>query len=774
MHNNRLPVLQLLGFICFSQCVLAQGTLADYERAATFQHAERLVTGVSLIPHWIEHGARFWYVSHDGSGKTYVMVDPQRGRKQPVFDHTRLAAALSQATGKAYSASGLPFDDFEYRGERKEIAFTLNGSGWKCAIERYECIATSGGDGARVGEALSPDRHWAVFLRDHNLWVRNTQDDSVRALTLDGTADFEYGTQDGASTSLVTQEMLGVPFTPKVYFSPDSSKLISYRIDARDVKQLHLIETVTGSRPRLRTYRYPMAGDQSAASVQMVLCDLQSGRSRPLDGAVFTRLNEFEIPVSWDETGRHVAFIAEERGFKSVRLQVVDVRTGLVQTLLKESSATYIDRNVQTRLLRDGATALWLSEQSGWNQLYLSRRGSMMPITRGEWVVREIIHVDEKQAEIYFVANGREAAEDPYYRHLYRVKFDGSRLQNLTPEPADHDINFSPAGHCFTDTYSRIDTVPVSVLRTVDGRVALRLQNADVSKLAAAGWRPPTPFKVKAHDGSVDLYGVIFRPSNFDPSRSYPVLDAIYGGPQVIRTPKALSEVTRWRNEQALAELGFVVITLDGRGTALRSRAFREISYHNLGNDAGLEDHIDAVKQLAARYPYLDIARVGIYGHSGGGYAAVRALLRFPEFYRVAVASSGDYEKRSYWAEWGERFEGFPVDQKEYAAQADAPLAANLQGKLLLAYGTLDDNVHPDNTLQLVDALIAANKDFDLLVLPNRNHGFRKLGSGESPGQEMDPYFLRRRWDYFVEHLLKVTPPREFRLRAGRELPVDP
>ncbi len=384
----------------------------------------------------------------------------------------------------------------------------------------------------------------------------------------------------------------------------------------------------------------------------------------------------------------------------------------------------------------------------------------MNQITHGEWAVLDLLHVDEKHGYLYFTAGGKEAGQDPYYPHLYRVKLDGTHLRHLTPEPSNHDIAFSPTGRFFIDTYSRIDTAPVSVLRAADGRLIRELQRADIAPLRAAGWRPPEPFKVKARDGHTDIYGVIFRPSNFDPGERYPVLDAIYPGPQVIRTPKAFGVQ---ESDQALAELGFIVVTIDGMGTPSRSRAFRELSYNNMGDAGGLEDHIAGLKQLAARYPYLDLTRVGIYGNSGGGYASARALLKFPDFYKVAVAAAGNHDQRSYWAEWGERFHGYPVGEN-FLSQANAPLAANLKGRLLLVHGSLDDNVHPSNTLQLVDALIAANRDFDLLILPNRNHGLVDLGKGKAASRRSDPYFLRRRWDYFVEHLLGIAPPKEFDL----------
>ncbi|MBS0421402.1 MAG: DPP IV N-terminal domain-containing protein [Proteobacteria bacterium] len=688
----------------------AQGTLADYQRAAVFQNARSLVSGTSLTPHWIGASDEFWFESTVHGTKAFVRVDPATNTMRSTFDQAPMAA------------------------------------------------------GAREGEVLSPDGRWAVFIREHNLWVRDTRSDAQTALTSDGAQDFDYGSDAGFSASVVSDRLLAAPLAPEVYFSPDSQQFLSYRIDARGVRDLALVETVPGASPRLHTYHAPLAGDETVATAQMILFDLAKRTQLPLQYHPIKRIRSSELPVCWNRTSTMVCFLEEERGFKTVRLLAADARTGEVRTLVEEHSATYVKRDSLARLVGDGHDLVWTSERDGWNHLYRidTRTGAVLnQITQGDWVVRDIHFVDDKRGYIYFTAGGKEPGRDPYYRHLYRVKLNGARLERLTPEDADHEIEFSPTGRYFTDTYSRIDAAPVSVLRAADGRLIRVLQRADIGPLLATGWKAPEPFKVKARDGRTDLYGAIFRPSNFDPARRYPVVDAIYPGPQHIRTPKSF-DVKGWENDQALAELGFVVVTIDGLGTPERSRAFHTVSYGKLGDAGGLEDHIAGLRQLAARYPYLDLSRVGIYGHSGGGYASARALLKFPEFYKVAVSSAGDHDLRSYWVEWGERFQGYPVDES-FESQANAPLAANLQGKLLLAYGDLDDNVHPSNTLQLVDALIAANKNFDLLVLPNRDHQLINLGKGPEAQRRMDPYFLRRRWDYFVKYLLGVEPP-EFKL----------
>jgi dipeptidyl aminopeptidase/acylaminoacyl peptidase len=354
---------------------------------------------------------------------------------------------------------------------------------------------------------------------------------------------------------------------------------------------------------------------------------------------------------------------------------------------------------------------------------------------------------------VYFNASGRETGEDPYLRHLYRVNLDGSDLQLLTPEAADHEISFANSGRYFIDSYSRADLPTVSLLRSADGNVIRELARADVTKLAASGWKPPEPFRATAADGVTEICGLMFRPANFDPGKKYPVLDAIYPGPQTIKTPKNFP-ATLAGDGQDMAQLGFVVVTVDGRGTPFRSKAFHDFSYGKLGTAGGLEDHIAALRQLAKVHAYMDLDRVGIYGHSGGGYATVRAMLTYPEFYKVGVASAGNHDMRGYLARWGEKYIG-PVNGDNYLEAANPVLAANLKGKLLLAWGDMDDNVPPSLSMQLVSALIKANKTFDMLVLPNRNHSFFN-----------DPYFIRRRWDYLVEHLAGAMPP-EYKLRTS-------
>jgi dipeptidyl aminopeptidase/acylaminoacyl peptidase len=411
-----------------------------------------------------------------------------------------------------------------------------------------------------------------------------------------------------------------------------------------------------------------------------------------------------------------------------------------------------------TRTLNGGREIVWSSERDGWNHFYLydAETGALKNrITSGEWAVRAINAIDEKARVLYFSAGGREPGRDPYLRHLYKVGLDGTGLTLLTPEDADHNVTFSPDGAFFVDEYSRADVPTVSVLRRAqDGGVVKELERADVSRLQAIGWKAPEPFKAKAADGKTDLYGLIWRPTNFDPNRKYPVIENIYTGPHGAFVPKTFAAYRH--QQQAIAELGFITVFVDGRGTAFRSKAFRDVSYRNLGQGAGGDDHIAVMKQMAAKYPFMDLARVGVWGHSAGGYDSTHAILAHPEFYKVAVSSAGCHDNRMDKAIWNEQWMGWPVD-KHYEEQSNYTLAKNLQGRLFLAHGDVDENVPMPATIKLVDALVAANKSFDLLIMPNRPHSFGN-----------DPYFVRRRWDYFVKNLLGVEPPVNFQIGSAR------
>jgi dipeptidyl-peptidase 4 len=787
-------LLAITSFL-FGQRETGISTRVDYARAEQFLgwNLSKLTFNLDPHPVWAANGDLFWYLSVSRQGKQFLLVDPSKNIEQPAFDHARLAASLSSAVGKSYEAAKLPFDEFAFAEEGREIRFDVGENEWNCELATYRClrvgIAIPSARTAKVsanrewypnmgsqGQEISPDQRWSAFIRDHNLWVREigVSPHEVQ-LTTDGQQHNAYGVEPDASTTAVT-DRIRFPESPRIcaLWSPDSSKLVTYKLDESKMKDSYLIQSVspgaTGvGRPILHTFRFPYPEDKEVATARYVIFDRQTNKKIDTDLPAeevtnYSALGEGR--VWWSQDARTVYAILTLRGALSMALYAIDADTGKARQLLEERDKSELEvapGNFQppaVRVIENGKRVIWFSEKDGWGHLYLydSATGSQInQITRGSWTVRSVEYVDEQNGTIYFTASGREPGEDPYLRHLYKGRVDGSGVQLMTPEDADHEISFSPSGKYFVDTYSRVDTVPRCVLRSVDGAVVREIGKADISDLLAAGWKFPQPFRAKAADGTTDVYGVIFRPSRFDPRRKYPVIDSIYPGPQVIRSPKTMPD-TLDGSALALAELGFVVVTVDGRGTPARSRAFHDFSYGHLGDAGGLEDHVSALKELAGRYPYLDITRMGIYGHSGGGFATVRAMLAYPEFYKVGVSSAGDHDLRGYIADWAERYEG-EFEDKHYQEASNSVLALNspLKGKLLLAWGDMDDNVPPASSLQLIDSLIKANSDFDMLLLPNNNHFLSAV----------NPYFIRRRWDYFVRNLLDKEPPREYELKTA-------
>jgi dipeptidyl aminopeptidase/acylaminoacyl peptidase len=582
-------------------------------------------------------------------------------------------------------------------------------------------------------------------------------------LTEDGEEDWDYATPL-ASPVLMMEQRTSRPTQPAaVFWSPDSKHLLTDRLDSRRAGRLTMVQHAPPdrARPRAYTYVYPQAGDSVLPTAAPILFEVGSWRRTPVHMPALG-LQYYGGPgFRWTEDGSRATVVVPDRGYTRVEVREIDPATGDVRVLLEEEGEPLVDTSMGYLLERldGGRRLLWGSERDGWMHLYLidSRTGDVVrQLTRGPWVVRDIERVDEDAGVVYFTASGREPGRDPYLRHLYRVGLDGRGLRLLTPEPADHQVELSPSGRYFVDTYSRPDLAPVSVLRRAsDGRVVRELERADVGALLATGWKWPEPFRAKARDGRTDVYGLLWLPSTFDPGRRYPVVEQIYTGPQGYFVPKSFMQALR-NSTQSIAELGFAVVMVDGLGTAGRGREFHSYSFRNLA-DAGLEDHIAALRQLAGSHPYLDLSRVGVYGHSAGGHDAARAILAHPEFYRVAVASAGSHDSRVDKAWWNTQWMGWPVGEA-YADQANSTLAANLRGKLLLAHGDTDENVPVSTTLQLADALIRANQDFDLLIVPNTTHG----------GLAGSPYFTRRRWDYFVRNLLGVTPPEEYEIGAER------
>lgn len=727
---------------------------------------------MSVEPHWIENSDCFWYKNETRDGKEFIFVDPSLNLKKPAFDHLRLAASLSLTLGKAFHHQKLPFEKFEFIKEMTAIAFEIEKERWVCDLKSYVLRKEEELKKPAEDELPSPDGKWAAFVKEHNLFVRPLPEGEAIQLTEDGEPYYDYGDRTEGNTSFISDRLSGKKLPPVAAWSPDSKKLITHKLDERKVKELYLLQSVPrdgSARPLLHAYKYPMPGDENLPLVELVIFDIEK-RSRIAVNYEKEQVT-FRTPLEdkyvwWSKDSQRIYYIYTERAEKALRLVEIDASTGEAREVLREEGKTHVEVSLllsnppNVRDVGRGEELIWFSQRDGWAHLYLYdlKEGKLKNrITEGPWVVFEILHVDETNRYVYFVGMGREEGRDPYYRHLYRVRLDGSKLELLTPEDADHHLVFSPSGKFFLDTYSRLDKPPLSVLRSAQGKIIRILEEADMGLLFEMGWKYPERFKAKAEDGTTDIYGMIVFPTKFDPQKKYPLIDAIYPGPQIIRTPISLNPfLLDWLWEpQALAELGFVVVTIDGRGTPFRSKAFHDFAYQNFKDGGALQDHVAVLRQLSSTRPYIDLERVGIYGHSGGGFASARAILLYPDFYKVAVSSAGNHDQRGYNAGWGEKYLGL-LEGGNYDDQINARLAPNLKGKLLLACGDMDDNVHPALTLQLVDALIKANKDFDLLVLPNANHGF----------DSALPYFTRKKWDYFVRNLLGEEPPQGYRIKG--------
>jgi dipeptidyl aminopeptidase/acylaminoacyl peptidase len=749
-------------------------TATDYALAERFMgyNTNPLVFGAGVRPAWLK-GDRFWYRSTSQRGVEFVLVDAVRGTRAPAFDHERLAVALTAGAGLVYVATHLPFQTFDFSEDGRSISFDLNGRRWTCDLLANECNAepgapvapaARGGRGGRGGasnESLSPDKKRSVFIRDNNLWARDGATRKETQLTKDGVKDFGYATDNaGWSTS----------DRPVVLWSPDSKKIATYQQDQRGVGEMYLVDTKVGH-PTLRAWKYPLPGDDVVTTIQRVIIDVDDPHvtrlQMPPDQHRSTLCDDVACrggepeDVQWSPDASRLAFVSTSRDHKLEQLRIADAATGAVRDVLEETVSTFFESGngrVNWRYLPGSNEIIWFSERDNWGQLYLYdlETGKLKnQITTGEGNVTQLLRVDEKKRLLYFLAVGKEKGCDPYFAHLYRIGFDGRNLELLTPEDANHDVSFSQSGGFFVDSYSRPDVPPVAVLRDAAGKLILALEKADISRLLSTGWKPPEPFTVKARDGQTDLYGLMYKPSRFDPNRKYPIINHIYPGPQTGSVGSRNFSAARG-DAQALAELGFVVVEIDGMGTPWRSKKFHEAYYGDMGDNT-LPDQVAGMQQLARRYPWIDLDRAGIYGHSGGGYAAASAMFRYPDFFKVGISEAGNHDNREYEDDWAEKWQGLlqhnPGGTSNYDNQANQNLARNLKGHLLLAHGTMDNNVPPYNTLLVVNELIKANKDFDLLLLPNRSHGF---------GNE--PYMVRRRWDYFVRYLLGAEPPQGYEL----------
>ncbi len=700
-------------------------TTADYDRASAqlAPSLTGLVVGGAVSATWLPDD-RFWYRTAGPGAGEVVLIDPAK-KTRVVCDAAR-SNCPGVPAGTDSSAGG--------RGGR------------------------GGGGGGRGGNTVvSPDGKRAAFIRDWNLWVRDVASGKETRLTTDGETNFGYATDNAGWAS---------SDRPMLLWSPDSKKIATSQQDERKVGDMFIVETKVGH-PVMKGWKYPLPGDSVVAMLSRVIIDADAGTvvrlQMPPDfhrGTIGDNITMADY--NWSPDGATLAFASTSRDHKSAIVRVADATTGAVRTLFEEKVPTHFESRTGWRVLWATKEILWYSQRDDWGQLYLYdlTTGALKSrVTSGAGPVTQIARLDEKTRTLWYAANGREPGQDPYFAHYYRIGLDGKTQVALTPDVGDHSIQLSPSGKYLIDTYSSPDVAPVVALRDANGKLVMPLEKADISKLVATGWKPPIPIKVKAADGTTDLYGMMFRPSNFDPSKKYPIINNAYPGPQS-GSVGARSFTSARGDKQALAELGFIVVSIDGRGTPGRSKSFHDAYYGRMGRDNTIPDQIAGMKDLAKQYPGIDLDQAAMWGHSGGGFITADAMFRFPEFFKVGIAESGNHDQRQYEDDWGERYQGLVEKLADgtdsYDIEANQTFAKNLKGHLLLAHGTMDNNVPPYNTLLVVDALIKANKDFDLLMLPNQPHGYGTMSN----------YMMRRRWDYFVKYLLNAEPPKEYEIKT--------
>jgi dipeptidyl aminopeptidase/acylaminoacyl peptidase len=734
----------------------AQGTRADYMRADSFAARTRgLVLDVAEAPSWIGHGSRFWYRKSVTGGNAFVLVDPTTRAKGPAFDHQRLAvalAALPTFQDDTVTAVRLPFTRFTFVDEERALEFTAADSTWRCVLATFVCenrgtlrprgqaesppsgVTWAAGPGQlwrnlSTRPLLSPDSAWEAFIQNHNVAVR------------------KRGAQDYTMLSWEGSE--GITYTDRsMVWSPDSKKLVVFRVLPGQPREVHYVRSSPEDQiqPKHSTLVYAKPGDVLDKEIPVVF-DVEKGTQMVVDDALFPNAYTLSA-LAWREDSRHLTFEYNQRGHQIYRVIEVDAASGAARAVISEEPETFFSYSGKRfrRDLADGAEIVWMSERDGWNHLYLYDGASgrvKNQITRGEWVVRSVDTVDVPGRWIRFQASGMNPEQDPYFVHSYRINFDGTGLMAYTEADGNHAVDFSPDGTFYVDRWSRVDQPPVMELRSAaDRSLVMELERADASALLATGWSYPEVFVAKGRDGTTDIWGIIVRPTNFNPRRRYPVIENIYAGPHGSFTPKAFSTQA---GMQALAELGFIVVQMDGMGTSNRSKVFHDVAWKNI-RDAGFPDRILWHRAVAARYGWYDAERVGIYGTSAGGQNAMAALLWQGDFYDAAFSAAGCHDNRMDKIWWNELWMSWPLGP-HYSASSNVDNAHLLQGKLMLLVGEMDTNVDPSSTYQVVNALIEAGKDFEFVLVPGADHT-----SGGAFG-------THKRNDFFVKHLLGVEPP---------------
>jgi len=719
----------------------------DYARAVSYSYdnynnktAFNLYTSV----HWFNDGSGLWFVDYSKEGKTYKTVDFKNNKVKALFDQDKLAAALSEISNKTIKPTALSMSSIE-PADNDNYTIISEGNKYTLNLNSYTLLEIEEEDKAEENpfETKSPDGKWIAYTKDFNLYIKATETDEEYQLSFDGKKDYEYATYYGWY-DIMEGENAERPKHFYVKWSEDSKWIATDVVDFRNAEKMYLLDHSIDTlyKSKLLSYYRGSPGDTTMVHVQPVFFNVDSKKEVKTELPRGTHINA--VATRWFGKSGVVLARYAQRGYQREYVKEIDLNSNSQRTLISETSQTNIDNfNYWTIDAKD--KIVFLSERSGWRQMYVLdvKTNETKALTSGDYYINDIKHIDATTGVIYFLASGKEKGNNPYHQQLYKVNLKG-KLTLLTPENKHHMLTFSENGKYFVDNYSNISEPTKTVLRlSKTGKILAQLTSADVSEVISNGWEAPEVFQLTAKDEKTTIYGAFWKPTNFDPTKSYPIIDATYTGPHTQRFPKSFN---RGFDNQSLAELGFIVVQIDGLGTSGRSKAFHDHSYKNMGNN--LEDHVLAIRYLGEKYNWINTEKVGIFGHSAGGFDTGHALLAFPDFYKVGVASSADHDFRMEKAWWPEMYMGWPVDES-YQEVSNITLAENLKGKLLLVHGGVDDNVNPSATFKLAEALVNADKDFDLLILPSQRHGYR--------GKQRS-YFIKKRWNYFVKHLLETEP----------------
>jgi len=801
----RIIVFCILFFVCFSFAFSQQtpSAKANYQHAARYtpKKLDKMVFSTNVDPHWLKLSDRFWYMYETTEGKKWFIVDPAKSEKKLLFNNAKLAAMLTKIVRDPMDAQHLLIDSMRFVKDENWIQFevlstdsvevkdTAAKKGVLPKKERKKFFFEYNLNTQQLVELtdfkkpkrkptwanISPDGQTILFAKNFNLyWMDKSnyekalqiEDDSTiveNKMTTDGVEYFEYGSSQNEN-NVDKEKNKNKRKSVFAYWSPDSKHFILNRTDERAVKELWVINSTAEPRPTLETYKYHMPGEKESPVNYILVFDMATKNRKELNVKQFkdqaiglwakpnmnnTRDDDWR-PLIWLGTNDKFYFHRTSRDLKRIDICQVDINTGDVKPLIDERMNTYVELR-RLGVVNGGNELIHWSERDGWAHLYLYDGNGKLQnqITSGEFHIEDIVSIDEKKRVVYFVANGREPNEDPYYEHLYKVNFDGSGLRLLNAGEAEHSTSINDNQRYFVDNYSRVNTAPKSVLYSTEGRKIIDLETSDLSSLLATGYKFPQMFKVKADDGITDLYGVMYKPFDFDSTKKYPVIQYVYPGPQTEAVNKSFAK--GFDRIDRLAQVGFIVVTVGNRGGHPgRSKWYHNFGYGNL-RDYGLADKKAAIEQLADRYSFIDINKVGIHGHSGGGFMSTAAMLVYPDFFKVAVSSAGNHDNSIYNRWWSEKHHGIKerVGEKGdtsfmYNIDKNPDLAKNLKGHLMLLHGDIDNNVHPANTIRLANALIKANKRFDLVLLPGQRHGFG----------DMTEYFFWRMADYFSNYLL--------------------